>query len=181
MERKLEINADAIIKAYKELNDSDFKLVMLAAAKHAKYKRVSPKFTEEKYPVAYRYFADDIQPLLEGTAPKSAQLDEEKQEGLFKMIQTTTLFNADERKVLLDMYRTWLSRNRGELIYTANTCMNNTGVEAEIFNELRKYLKAYDCLTWETREVEYDGRTSNRCFYMFNEINLYKLLKEYED
>lgn len=181
MEPKLTINSDAIITAYKELSDSDFKLVILAAAKYAKYKRVSPKFTPDKYPNAYNYFVDNILPLQEGVAPRSSHLDTEKQEGLFKMIQTTTLFNDDERKVLLDMYRQWLNRNRSELIYTNNMCMNNTGVSDEVFNELKRYLKSFDCLTWDTREVEYDGRTSNRCFYMFNEINLYKLLKEYED
>lgn len=182
METKLTFDPEIVLSTYKAVGDNEiFTQVWVAAAYYVKYHgRLPRKFNEEEHPIAYGYFINRIKPLLDGKPETSSVLPDTKKTELIGAIKTTSLFDADEKKVLLDMLEMWWGRGqyaRTELIYTQSMCLTRTGVSAEKFTELRKWLKAEGVLTWENRPYG-DYLTS---YHMVNEARLYEVLKDYAD
>lgn len=178
MDNKLALDPNIILKAYKALGGDAFVLVMLAAAYYVKYhKKLPNNFNVDVHPEAYSYFSKHIQPILDGKPDTDTELDETKKEELLALISKTTLLDAQEIKTLKDMLDLWWNRkgySRTEMIYTQNMALNRTGIEGEKFAELRKWLKAEECLTWENRPYG-DYLTS---YHTFNEAKLYQLFSE---
>lgn len=182
MDTKISIDPEVILSTYKAVGDSDiFTQVWVAAAYYIKYHgRLPRKFNEEEHPIAYGYFINRIKPLLDGKPEVDSTVDDTTKSELLRLIKTTTLFDADEKKVLNDLLDMWWGRGkyaRTELIYTQSMCQTRTGVGSEKFIELRKWLKAEGVLTWENRPYG-DYLTS---YHMVNEARLYEVLKDYAD
>lgn len=174
----LTIDPNVILKAYKDLGTDDFTLVMLATAYYAKYhfKRLPGKFTAEEHPRAWEYFSKSIRPIFDGKPTADNILTPEQQEEVKNYINKSVLFDDDERRILIDMLDMWWGRGvyaRTEMIYTQSMCFSRTGVQSEKFVELRKFLRAEECLEWENKPYG-DYLTS---YHRFNEIKLYNFLK----
>lgn len=178
METKLTLDPNIILKAYKALGGDDFVLVMLAAAYYVKYHKKLPKnFNVDIHPEAYIYFSNHIQPILDGKPDTDTSIPDTKKDELLALITNTTLLDAQEIKTLKDMLDLWWNRkgySRTEMIYTQSMALSRTGIESEKFSELRKWLKAEECLTWENRPYG-DYLTS---YHTFNEAKLYQLFSE---
>ena len=179
METKLTIDPDVIIKSYKSINDADyFTQVWIAAAYYVKHHgRLPARFNQDEHPIAFDFFTNRIKPILDGKPITDDMLGENEKEELYGYLNRTTLFDPDEKKVLKDMLDMWYGRGkyaRTELIYTQSMAWSRAGVPGEKFAELRKWLKAEECLTWENRPYN-DYLTS---YHMFKERKLYNLLKE---
>ena len=123
------------------------------------------------------HYNTNIHPLLNGGAPGSNTVSEGDKAEIINRINDSNLFDVDDRKVLIDMLDMWWGRGkyaRTEMMYTQSMCLKRTGVSSEKFSELRKFLKAQDCLTWENKPY----KEFNTSYHMFNESNLLKLLRE---
>lgn len=178
MESKLTIEPQVVLQTYKDLqSQDDFTAVWIAAAYYLKYRGKLPnKFTRERHPKSFDYFKKKIEPMLKGKSNPDCQLTEPGQEELFKLIDKSSYFDNEERSVLKDMLAMWWGRgkySRTEMIYTQKMCFERTGVEADKFVELRKWLKAEDCLTWENRPYN-DYLTS---YHTFNEKRMLEVLR----
>lgn len=178
METKLSLDPSVIIKAYKDVGDYEtFTQVMVGAAYYVKYHgRLPSKFNEEQHPDAYRYFIERIKPIIDGKTQTDTNLNEADQQELLRLINVSSLFDDDEKKVLVDMLTMWWGRGkyaRTELIYTQSMAQAKCGITGEKFVELRRWLKAEECLTWENRPYN-DYLTS---YHMFNEAKFLAVLK----
>lgn len=178
MDTKLTIDPNVVIQSFKDLkSQDDFTAVWIAAAYSIKNRGKLPtNFTHDRHPQSYDYFKNKVEPILNGKAIPESQLTKEGQTELFELIDKSNYFDDDERRVIKDMLTMWWGRGKyayTEMIYTQKMCLDRTGVEAEKFIELRKWLKAEECLTWENRPYN-DYITS---YHTFNEKKLYELLK----
>jgi hypothetical protein len=179
METKLTIDPDVIIKSFKSIGNSDhFTQIWVAAAYYVKHHgRLPAKFNQDEHPVPYKFFTEKIKPILDGKPVTENTLNDIEKEELYGFIKRTSLFDQEEKKVLKDMLDMWFGRgkySRTELIYTQSMAWSRAGVPGDKFSELRKWLKAEECLTWENRPYN-DYLTS---YHMFNERKLYNLFKE---
>ena len=176
MDLKFSIAPEEIITAYKTLGNDGFVLLMVAAAYATKYYgRLPSKFTQELHPKEYAYYKNNFEPLMNGKAKPSTHLSDSDWEILMDAIDKSHLFDEDDRKVLKDMLEMWKGRgkySRTEMVYTQAMCKERTGVESEKFIELRRFLKAEECLNWENRQ--YNDRPTS--YHIFNETNLLALL-----
>lgn len=182
MESKLTLDPAVILKTYKDVGDYEtFTQIMVGAAYYVKYHgRLPSKFNEDEHPIAYGYFVNRIQPLIDGKTSTETNITEPEQQELFGLIDASSLFDNEEKNVLKNMLELWWGRgkySRTELIYTQSMAQTRSGISGEKFAELRRWLKAEECLTWENRPYN-DYLTS---YHMFNEAKLLAVLRAEND
>lgn len=176
METKLILDPQLVLDTWKDIGDADmFSKLMIAAAYYVKYRGKLPK-RFETYQELASYFKTNIEPILNGKPIADSVVGDDTKSELVTLINQSNYFDEDERKVLVDMLDLWWGRGkyaRTELIYTQSMCLSRTGVDTEKFVELRKWLKAEDCLNWENRPYG-DYITS---YHTFNEAKLLEVLR----
>ena len=177
--KKLEIDPEVIIRSAAELSSKrQVATLWICAAYYVKSHGKVPANIKE-YPKVQQFFNQYVKPALDNKPYVENGLDSDKREELLNLVDCNAIMDDEEKKVLKDMLTMWWGRgcySRKEMIYTQKMCKDRTGMEGDRFNELKKWLKANECLSWENKPYG-DYVTS---YHVFDEKKLYDLLEEWK-